>query len=311
MLFNRVVSQIIFGFCSLALSFSLIAADKTSKKTPKASSQKTVTPEPAKVDTIADESNIKKVVESRFPGVEVSHIGKTPFPGLFEVMVGDSLAYTDAKVSYIMIGSLIEPNTRTNLTQERMRKLKAIPWAELPLDAAIKTVKGNGSRKFALFHDVDCPFCRRIDKEIAKLNDVTIYTFLYPIPELHPDAARKSKVIWCAADRNKAWEEFTTTSKLPEGEGNCENPIDKVIAIGKKYRVSATPTLVFTDGRTIPGALSLAQLETELNKSEGGATAGQAAAKPAVAKPATAEKPATQESKPLAKEATNDPPATK
>jgi thiol:disulfide interchange protein DsbC len=129
-------------------------------------------------------------------------------------------------------------------------------------------VKGNGTRKFAMFSDADCPFCKRIENDIKRLDDVTIYTFLFPIDQLHPDAARKSAMIWCAPDRAKAWDAFFEAGTLPDNKGDCATPIKDTALLGNRLRVSATPTLVFADGSMVPGALPLAQLEIEINRGE-------------------------------------------
>ena len=136
---------------------------------------------------------MKKLLEQKFPGATVSGVTKTPYFGLYEVQFDDQLVYTDAKVNYVMVGSIYDANTKQNLTEERLRKLNRVAFDSLPLDLAIKKVKGNGERKLAIFSDADCPFCARLEQELKGVDNVTIYTFLYPIDQLHPDAARKSK----------------------------------------------------------------------------------------------------------------------
>ena len=131
------------------------------------------------------------------------------------------MLYTDGKVKYIILGSVIDADKRINLTEEKLAKMRAIEWSALPLELAIKTVKGDGSRKLAVFADADCPYCKRLENEFKKVDNVTIYTFLYPIDQLHPDSNQKSKKIWCAADREKAWREWILDGKLPDNDGKC------------------------------------------------------------------------------------------
>jgi thiol:disulfide interchange protein DsbC len=225
---------------------------------------------------------VKKLLEKKFPGINASHVVKSPYFGLYEIMAGDQLIYTDAKVKYIIIGSVIDTDNRVNLSEEKLAKMRAIAWSALPLELAIKTVKGDGSRQLAVFADADCPYCRRLESEFKKIDNVTIYTFLYPIDQLHPDSNQKSKKIWCATDREKAWNEWIVDSKLPDNDGKCDTPLATVAALGAKFHVSATPTIVFSNGHVVPGALPVAQLEHELSASE----AADAAPAAAVAKKA-------------------------
>jgi thiol:disulfide interchange protein DsbC len=215
-----------------------------------------------------DTAAVKKLLEEKFPGATVTSVSRSPYFGLYEAQFDDRIVYTDAKVTYVMVGAIFDANTKQNLTEARQRQLNRVAWDSLPLDLAFKRVKGNGTRKFAMFSDADCPFCKRIENDIKRLDDVTIYTFLFPIDQLHPDAARKSAMIWCAADRAKAWDAFFEAGTLPDNKGDCATPIKDTALLGNRLRVSATPTLVFADGSMVPGALPLAQLEIEINRGE-------------------------------------------
>jgi thiol:disulfide interchange protein DsbC len=217
---------------------------------------------------------IKKALLSKFPGVNIGVINKSPYFGLFEVMFDDRIVYTDARAKYVVIGSIYDTDAKVNLTEQRMRKLNRVDVATLPLDMAIKRVRGNGQRTLYLFSDADCPYCAKFEQELKGIDNVTIYTFLFPIDTLHPDAARKSRIIWCSADREQSWEEFFKSGALPENAGDCENPVVQTHALGEKLRVTATPTLVFADGSIVPGAIPTAQLETELTNA--GATTDKA-----------------------------------
>ena len=211
---------------------------------------------------------IRKALEQKFPGAEIRHIAKTDYLGLYEAMLDDTLVYTDPKVAYVFIGALYDTATKQNLTEARTRRLNRVAVDKLPYDLAFKRVKGDGSRTLVIFSDADCPFCHRLEKELDKLDNVTIWTFLFPIDQLHPDAARKSKQIWCAPDKVKAWDAFFASGKLPDNKGDCGDPVAKTQALGNSLKINATPTLVFADGTMIPGALPLPQIEKEVANAE-------------------------------------------
>lgn len=149
------------------------------------------------VAAMADEASLKKAVEAAYPKFKVESVSKTPYPGLYEVFMAGQIIYTDEKMSFLIAeGRLVDPKSKKDLTAERMDELTKIDFAKLPLDQAIKVVKGNGSRKLVVFSDVDCPYCKRLEQnELSNITDVTVYTYLYPIVQLHPDAAAKSKEI--------------------------------------------------------------------------------------------------------------------
>jgi len=209
----------------------------------------------------ANESVIRKALTAQFPSANIASVKKTPYSGLFEVYLDGQLIYVDAKAQYVFAGDVIDLKSRANLTQERLNRLQAIDWNTLPLKDALKTVKGRGERKLVVFSDVDCPYCRKFEAELAKIDNITVYTFLYPIEGLHPKAVQTSKQIWCAPDRNKAWDEYITRGTIPGNDGKCANPVDTTIALGNKLKVSGTPTLVFTNGVRVPGMVPAAQLE--------------------------------------------------
>jgi len=221
-----------------------------------------------KGDSARELASVKKALEAKFPGAQLGVVSKSPYFGLYEAQLDDRLVYTDAKVMYVFVGSIYDTAGRVNLTDQRLRQLNRIDIGTLPLELALKKVKGDGSRKLYVFADADCPFCKRLETEMKGLDNVTIYTFLYPIDSLHPESARKSAQIWCSADRTKAWDEWFDTGKLPDNKGDCPTPIVQTAALGQKYRVNATPTLVFADGSVIPGALPLAQIESELKQAD-------------------------------------------
>lgn len=218
----------------------------------------------AATSALADETKIRQEIKKKLPGIEARSVTKTPFPGLYEVVAGNQLFYTDEKVNYLMVGSLIDVKSQTNLTEQRVRSIFRVNFAALPFDTAIKVVKGNGKRKLAIFSDPDCPFCKKLEQELATISDVTLYTFLFPVDSLHPEAAAKAKAVWCAPDRAKAWDDLMLKGTVPQA-GNCETPIAKTAELAKKLNINGTPTLIFEDGRMVPGLVPAAQLDKLLN----------------------------------------------
>jgi len=215
-----------------------------------------------------DSAAVKQLLEQKFPGAVITHVAKSGVFGLFEVMFDDKLIYTDAAAKYIVVGSIYDTDTKTNLTEARARKLNRVALDKLPMDMAFKRVRGNGERKLIIFSDADCPFCHKLEQEMKGLDNVTIYTFLFPIDQLHPAAAGKSKKIWCAPDKAVAWDKFFNTGAVPDNKGDCGDPVARTQALGTSLHISATPTLIFADGTMIPGAIPLAQIEEEMTSAE-------------------------------------------
>jgi len=186
--------------------------------------------------------------------------------GLYELIVNGEVVYSDENFDYIIYeGNIIDVKNDRNFTEERKRKLAMIPFEDLPLDLAFKKVKGKGERKMAVFTDPDCPFCKRIEGDLAKVDNVTIYMFLFPIDSLHPNATDKAKRIWCSTDRNKAWDDYMQKGVAPSAAPTCDNPVDRLVQFGTQRGINATPTLVFGNGDRVPGAISASQIEKLLS----------------------------------------------
>ncbi|MGB4812099.1 MAG: DsbC family protein [Methylophilaceae bacterium] len=215
---------------------------------------------------VADEASVKKSLEAAYPKFKVEKVTKTPFAGLYEVFMGGQIIYTDEKMSYLFAeGVLVDTKTKKNLTEERMAELTKIDFNSLPLDQAIKVVKGNGSRKLVVFSDVDCPYCKKLERnELSKITNVTVYTFLFPIVQLHPDSPEKSKSIWCAKDRVKAWDDWIMRDILPTTTGTCEVPLEKIGVLANKVGANSTPTLFFENGKRMLGAQPYTEIEKAL-----------------------------------------------
>ena len=218
------------------------------------------------VAAMADEASLKKAVEAAYPKFKVESVSKTPYLGLYEVFMAGQIIYTDEKMTFLIAeGRLVDPKSKKDLTAERMDELTKIDFAKLPLDQAIKVVKGSGSRKLVVFSDVDCPYCKRLEQnELSNITDVTVYTFLYPIVQLHPDAAAKSKSIWCASNRVKAWDDWIMRNQLPKNAVNCDVPLEKVGDLAKSLDITSTPTLIFADGKRMLGAQPYKVIERAL-----------------------------------------------
>lgn len=221
----------------------------------------------ARAPALAPEAaRLKKTLEDKFPGAEVRGIAKTAYFGLYEVLLDDRIVYTDTRGKYLLVGAIYDSDSKTNLTEERQRELNRVAVTDLPLDKAIVKVKGNGARKLVVFSDPDCPFCAQLEKTLKAVDNTTVYTFLFPIDQLHPDAARKARMIWCAPDRVKAWDAHYDSATLPDNAGDCDNPVAMTQALGARLKINATPTLIFADGSMVPGALPPERLEAEFAK---------------------------------------------
>jgi thiol:disulfide interchange protein DsbC len=214
-----------------------------------------------------DADKIKAELKRRVPEAPVDAVRKVPYGGLYEVTMGGEVFYTDEKASFLVLGSIVDLRTKENITEVRMRQLNKVSFADLPLDSAIKIVRGNGSRKVAIFEDPNCGYCKRFERDLAGVNDITVYVFLYPI--LSESSAAKSKAIWCAPDRAKAWLDVMVRDAPVPGEGTCSTPIDKNLAFGQSKRIQGTPTLFFEDGERVPGVMAMADFEKRLAAAKG------------------------------------------
>jgi thiol:disulfide interchange protein DsbC len=210
---------------------------------------------------VAQEAAIRKNLTERLPNLPaIDEVSKTPMPGLFEVRVnGADILYTDAEGNYLIQGNLIDTRAKVNLTEERVEKLTAIPFKDLPFKDAFTFVKGNGKRKVAVFEDPNCGYCKRFERDLAKVDNVTVHVFLYPI--LSKDSTDKSKAIWCAKDKAKAFHDWMLKDISP-ASANCDSAaVDRNVEFGKKNRITGTPTLFFVDGTRIPGAIPPDRIE--------------------------------------------------
>ena len=211
----------------------------------------------------ADEAAIRKNLGERIPQFrQIDEITKSVMPGLFEVRVnGTEIFYTDSEGNFLIQGSLIDTKQRRNLTEERVDKLTAVAFDTLPVKDAFTIVRGNGKRKLAVFEDPNCGYCKRFERDLQKVDNVTISMFLYPI--LGADSAEKSRNIWCAKDKTKAWTDWMVRDQAaaPASPACDASALMRNVALGKKHKITGTPTLIFADGSRVPGAISTAQIE--------------------------------------------------
>ena len=210
-----------------------------------------------------NEKQIRTEIQKRLgTSANVRNVTPSPIPGLFEVQVNNEIFYTDSNAKYLIQGEMVELASGNNLTTKRQEDINRIKWSELPQAQAFKVVRGNGSRQIAVFSDPNCGYCKRLEKTLQQLDNVTIYNYLIPI--LSADSALKSKQIWCAADQQKVWNDWMLNNLGPSGKSDCANPIDKNLTLAKNYGINGTPTIFFTDGSRFPGAVQLADIEKKL-----------------------------------------------
>lgn len=216
----------------------------------------------------AQEAAIRKNLAERLPSLsKIDEVSKTPMNGLYEIRVNESdIFYTDAEGNFLIQGNLIDTKAKRNLTEERVEKLSAIDFSTLPLKDAFILVHGNGKRKLAVFEDPNCGYCKRFERDLQKINDVTIYTFLLPI--LSPDSVEKSKNIWCAKDKGKAWLDWMLRDQTP-AKASCDTAaLERNVEFSRKYKITGTPTVFFADGSRVPGAISAEQVEKTLSSAK-------------------------------------------
>ena len=216
----------------------------------------------------AQEATIRKNLAERLPNLpKIDEISKTPMPGLFEVRFnGTDLFYTDAQGNFLLQGSLIDTRSRVDLTEQRVNKLTAIAFDDLPIKDAFTLVRGNGKRKMAVFEDPNCGYCKRFERDLAKIDNVTVHLFLYPI--LGADSVEKSRNIWCAKDKGKAWVDWMVKDITPAAAECNTAALERNVEFGRKARITGTPTIIFADGSRVPGAIPADRIEKFLTEAK-------------------------------------------
>jgi len=212
----------------------------------------------------AQDAQIRKTLAERIPQLsQIDEISATPMKGLYEIRIGTDVYYTDAQGNFLIQGELIDTKARRNLTEDRVNKLTAIDYKSLPLQDAFKVVHGKGERQLVIFEDPNCGYCKRFEKDMQKVDNVTMHVFLYPI--LSPDSAEKSRNIWCAKDRAAAWQDHMLRDVTPAAASCDVGALERNLALGRKHRITGTPTIIFSDGTRVPGAIAAQEVDQRLS----------------------------------------------
>jgi thiol:disulfide interchange protein DsbC len=217
----------------------------------------------------ADEAAVRRMLQEKMRGSAViESVRKAPFAGMYEVVVrspdGPQIYYVDEKASVILIGQAFEARSGRNLTKERERQLTAIQWGSLPFADAVTMVRGTGRRKIAIFSDPNCPYCKRLEQDLAKLDDITVHIFLYPV--IRPESVPLVKAVWCSKDRARAWNDLMLRDIAPAAKPDCDTPVEKLVALGNRLRANSTPTWFLENGERHSGAMPLEEIRTLLDQ---------------------------------------------
>jgi thiol:disulfide interchange protein DsbC len=216
---------------------------------------------------LADEAQIRRVVEAKLGGVKVEDVQPGPL-GLFEVRFRSSdgmhVLYTDANATHIFLGKIYDAKNDRDLTEERLRKLNAIRFDSLPFEQAVKVQRGNGKRVLVMFSDPYCPYCKKFEQTLQQVDNITVYVFMFPV--IKPDLADHSRAVWCSPDRGKAWLDLALRGNPPSASPACETPVEKNLELGRKLGVNSTPTLFLASGERVSGAMSAADLRELLDQ---------------------------------------------
>jgi len=217
----------------------------------------------------ADEAAVRRMVQQklRAGGVQIDSVQKAPWGGFYEVVVraadGPLIYYVDADAQVIFVGQAIDAATGRNLTAERQRKINGVKWASLPWHWAITSKRGTGRRKIAIFSDPNCPYCRRFEEDLAKLDDITVHIFPYAV--IKPESVRQTKAVWCSDDRVRAWNDLMFRRIEPQASTDCDNPIDRLIELGRRLGANSTPTWFLESGVRYSGAMPFEQVRALLD----------------------------------------------
>lgn len=207
--------------------------------------------------SFADLTTVKNHLQKQYPLLKIENVATTDVKGLYSASMDGQIIYLSEDAEYVLLGPMLRLKDQKNLTKDLMMKQNPIDWKSLPLQDAIKTVRGTGKRQLAVFSDPNCPYCKRLEEDLKKLNNVTIYTFIFPIK---PQSVAVSKDVWCSENRAYAWQNLMEKSQAPKNK-SCDNPIERNLALGKKLGLSGTPTLVFSNGWKVMGAASADEIE--------------------------------------------------
>jgi len=222
---------------------------------------------------LGDEAAVRRMVQAKLgAGGRIESVLPVQGSGLFEVVIhaadGPRIYYVDEAASVIVGGPMFDARTGRNLTEERLQRLTSVNWDSLPLEWAVTTIRGNGRRKIAVFSDPNCPYCKRFEKDLAKLDDVTVHIFLYPV--IKPESVTQTKSVWCSKDRAKAWNDLMLRNIQPSASPDCDTPVEKLVALGSRLGAKSTPTWFLQDGRRYKGAIPLDEVTRLLDAASPG-----------------------------------------
>lgn len=227
---------------------------------------------PADVAKAIAAKAVAEKLTQRYPATRIDQVVPSPLPGIYEVVMGRNVAFSDAEGRYFIFGHLYDMQSQRDLTAERKESLAKVDWSALPMENSIRFVNGKGERVLAVFSDPDCPYCKKLEAELARLDNATLYLFPFPIQSLHPNAVAKSTAIWCSKDRAQAWRDALAGEKVAGSvatsvatKGDCENPITANVALAERLGINGTPTLIAKDGRLLPGAVSAERISAWLD----------------------------------------------
>ncbi len=212
---------------------------------------------------LADAAQVQKLLVEKHPSLKIENIQSTEMPGIYSGFVEDQVLYLSENADYVIAGSMIRLKDQKNLTKQLILDQQKTEWNKLPLQDAIKTVRGNGKRQIAIFSDPNCPYCKKLEVELAKLNDVTIYTF---VTAIKPQSLAPSKQIFCESNPVMAWDNLINKGIQPKSAKSCANPIDRNLKLAKSLKLSGTPGIVFANGSILTGAYPAAELESMLKE---------------------------------------------
>lgn len=212
-----------------------------------------------------ENSEMLQKLRGMYPATKIDSVRASGLVGVHEVVMGRNIAYTDDNGSLFLFGHIYDLKTQRDITAERLAVLDVVPMETIPLADAIKTVKGKGERRLFVFSDPDCPYCKRLEGELSKLDNVTIYTFMMPLDGLHPDARAKSNAVWCSSDRQKAWTELVLFGINPKS-ASCDTPVARNVALGQNLGINGTPTMLSAKGKRLSGAVTAEKISAWLDE---------------------------------------------
>ena len=208
--------------------------------------------------TFANVDTVKAKLSQQYPNLKISNIQSTEMQGLYSATLDNQIVYVNEDVQHLFAGSMIRLKDQKNLTKDLAQQQNTVDFKALPLNDAVKTVRGNGKRQLAIFSDPNCPYCKVLEGNLAQLNDVTIYTFIYPIKT---QSIIPSKQVWCSSNKEFAWKNLIQKGVKPTAPANCETPIERNLELGQKLGLHGTPAIIFSNGYKVMGAYPATEIE--------------------------------------------------